>query len=236
MTTTVGRSRAGGDVALQRGEEALAVDRLDEVLGGAEREPAPALVDHRDDHDREARGGGIGLEAREHVPAVEPRQAHVEDHRDGLDAPHELEAVDAVARDHDGVPGALEVQGQQVRRAAVVLDDDDGPGGRVRPRRRRPPRAGATWRGSANANVLPSPGVARHPDPPPVELDDLARQREAEAGALGAGRRGAPAALEGLEDPLALGLGDPDAGVGDRHLDLAVRDRARRSRPSRRPG
>ena len=55
IATTVRPSPGWRDAARQRAEQRVAVDRLDEVLGGAEREARAALVEHRHDHDRERR-------------------------------------------------------------------------------------------------------------------------------------------------------------------------------------
>ena len=64
----------------------------------------------------------------------------------------------------------------------------------------------------------PGPGgPVFEPDPPPVGLDDRTRDRQAEAGAVLAA--GGIAAVEGLEDPLAVLGRDPLAVVGDLDLD-----------------
>ena len=58
------------------------------------------------------------------------------------------------------------------------------------------------------------------PDPAAVGFDDRAGDRQAEAGAVLAARR--VAAVEGLEDALAVAGGDPLAVVGDLDLDPAA--------------
>src|SRR5712692_7637827 len=63
---------------------------------------------------------------------------------------------------------------------------------------------------------------ALHPQPAAVELDELSRQREPETGAL-ALARGVAHLAELLEDRLLVLGRDADPGVGDRHLDAAVR-------------
>ena len=64
-------------------------------------------------------------------------------------------------------------------------------------------------------NVLPAPGWLFTPMVPPISGDELAGDREAEAGAAVAPGRGAVGLGEGLEEPrLRLG-GDADAGVAD---------------------
>ena len=78
------------------------------------------------------------------------------------------------------------------------------------PRRREP----APWpwlrrglAGKVNTNVLPFADLAIDPDPAAVELDEMLREREAEAGSLPAVRRACLPLLELLEqfarDPLA---------------------------------
>ena len=73
--------------------------------------------------------------------------------------------------------------------------------------------AAAGWIGIVNPKVLPTPtSLVTHIRPPcssTIRFDE----RQPEAGALGASAGIAPAALERLEDPLLLALGDPDAGV-----------------------
>src|SRR3954454_3030142 len=53
--------------------------------------------------------------------------------------------------------------------------------------------------------------VVDHPDAPAVGLDDRARDRQAEPGAAIRARRAVGALLEGIEDPLTIGGGDPGA-------------------------
>ena len=65
------------------------------------------------------------------------------------------------------------------------------------------------------------------PDPAAVGLDDRPRDRQAEAGAVLAA--GGVAAVEGLEDALAVAGRDALAVVGDLDLDPV----ARRSAPAR---
>ena len=72
----------------------------------------------------------------------------------------------------------------------------------------------------------PRPGVpVFEPDLAPVGLDDRAGDRQAEAGAVLAA--GGVAAVEGLEDPLAIAGGHPLAAVGDLDLDAPRPARAR---------
>ena len=72
---------------------------------------------------------GSLLSCGEQLPAVESRQQDVEDHgRRARARARQVEPLDAVARDRHGVTGVLEVDAQQVGRAAVVLDDEDAAG------------------------------------------------------------------------------------------------------------
>ncbi len=72
----------------------------------------------------------------------------------------------------------------------------------------------------------PGPGRAVfEPDPAAVGFDDRPRDRQAETGAVLAA--GSVAAVEGLEDTLAVARRDPLAVVGDLDLDPAGRRTAR---------
>ena len=62
-------------------------------------------------------------------------------------------------------------------------------------------------------NVLPSPGRAGDRDLAAEQADQLAADREAEAGAAVEAGGGAVALGERLEDPLLLLVVDADAGV-----------------------
>ena len=86
---------------------------------------------------------------------------------------------------------------------------------------RRPGTGGDT--GIANENVEPSALLGLHPDPSAVPLDDVARDRQPEAGPA-APEAGTVGLVEALEDPRPVDLRDPDAVIGDR-----------RPRPRRRP-
>src|SRR5206468_1343736 len=76
-------------------------------------------------------------------------------------------------------------------------------------------RSGGAGERQAEAHAGPHGGldvvVVDDPDAPAVGLDDGPRDREAEARAAVAARGAAGALLEGLEDPLAVGGGDPRA-------------------------
>src|SRR5687767_15297342 len=89
------------------------------------------------------------------------------------------------------------------------------PGGSVR--RDAPPHRASSG-GQAEADARPVL-ARREPDAAAVRLDDGPRDGQPEAGAVGAPRGLAAAAVEGLEDALEVGLADPVAGVGDLDLD-----------------
>src|SRR5439155_3751053 len=69
----------------------------------------------------------------------------------------------------------------------------------------------------------PDPDLALHPDPPAVELDELATERQAKASAFDLLRR-RPDLTELLEDRLLILGSDADAGVGHRDLHQVVHD------------
>ena len=109
-----------------RARSALAARyRLYQVLGGAEREPLSALVEHRDDDHRDIGHLGVRLQRREHVPAVELGEDDVEHDPRRAQLAHRLEAGLTVASDLDREPGAVQVQRQQVDRLLLVLDQQD---------------------------------------------------------------------------------------------------------------
>src|SRR5690349_13564164 len=68
----------------------------------------------------------------------------------------------------------------------------------------------------------PPAQLALDPDPAPVQLDELLRQGQPEAGALLLPRLVAPHLAKLLEDSRLVFGGNPDTGIGDRGLDQAV--------------
>src|SRR5207249_4606439 len=82
------------------------------------------------------------------------------------------------------------------------------------------PRMGA--RGKRERERRSDTHFALHPQAAAVQLDELSRQREAETGALALARSVAHLA-ELLEDRLLVRWRDADPGIGDGHLDGAVR-------------
>ena len=122
------------DAARQRGERArLRLDRLDEVLRRAEREARRRARRAS----RRSRPGWPPSPGRalSRASSSQPSSRGSRMSRmtaAGCELARQLEALVAVARRRDRVAGVLEVDLQQVGRAAVVLDDEHVP------RRRRP--------------------------------------------------------------------------------------------------
>src|SRR5438093_1178286 len=87
---------------------------------------------------------------------------------------------------------------------------------------RRIRSSGIGARGKGERERRSATHLALDPEAAAVELDKLSRQREAQTRAL-ALPRGVAHLAELLEDRLLVLWRDADAGVGDRHLDNAVR-------------
>jgi len=66
--------RRGQQLLREPGQQAVPVDRLDEVVVGAEREPQLAVVAHRDDEHRDVRDRRVALERPQDLPPVQARQ------------------------------------------------------------------------------------------------------------------------------------------------------------------
>src|SRR2546428_620832 len=81
---------------------------------------------------------------------------------------------------------------------------------------------GMGGRGKREREARSAPHFALHPQAAAVELDELSCQGETETGAL-AFARGVADLAELLEDRVLVLWRDADPGVGDRHLDGAVR-------------
>ena len=171
---------------------------------------------------------GIALELREQLPAVQPRQQDVEDHRRRARA-----AAPARAPRRRRGRSTRRSRRPRGRRAAGRPSAGRPPRpGRCPCRRPRGDRLAGSRAGRRALRTrarrdrererAADAGLALHPQPPAVQLDDPLRQREAEPGALRAGPRRATAALERLEDALLLRLGDADAGVAHAHLRLVA--------------
>ena len=97
----------------------VAGDRLDEVVGRAEREASAAFVEHRDDHHRNAPAvrGSDFRSARTCQPS-KPREHDVEDDRAWLERARELEPLLAVAGDLHVECGSTEVERHELERTS----------------------------------------------------------------------------------------------------------------------
>ena len=74
--------RASRRTCLRSGrEQPLALDRLGQVVGGAQRVAEVAVVQHRQHDDRDVGRGRVALERAEDRPAVHPRHQHVQGHQ-----------------------------------------------------------------------------------------------------------------------------------------------------------
>jgi len=71
----------------EHGHQPLALDRLREIVGGAERVAQVLVVDDREHDYRNVRERGIGLERRQDRPPVQPGHHHVERDRVGPELP-----------------------------------------------------------------------------------------------------------------------------------------------------
>ena len=174
--------RARYDAPGQRVEQLVAVDRLDEVFGGAQREPGALFVDHRDDDHRDPDVAGSPLSWAA-LPAVQPRQ---QDSRITAAGPR-LRASARPSLPSRATTTRIPLRDRRAgaRPTIVVLHDEHA--ARWRPalptwatgRRRGTPgeRDGEGERASGA-------GLALHPQATAVEIDDALRQRESEAGAL----------------------------------------------------
>ena len=149
----------------------------------------------------------VALDRAEDLPAVHAGEVDVEDHDGGTQLPDRGQPVGTAATADRLQPGGVEVQGQQLGRAGVVLDDDDERTSVARGQLDRPSEGVGSPAGrvrDGEAEGAPVAELAGEPQPPTVQLDDPLGQGEAQAGALDrAGRPGA--LLEGVEDPVLVG-------------------------------
>src|SRR5215467_1591279 len=112
--------------AVDGGEQLLLTDRLDEVFGGAQREAAATLIEHRHHYHRYPRRPRVCLELGENLPAVDSRQKDVEDNARGAQPAHRIQALFAVSGADDADTRRLEIGPQQIEGPPVVFHDNDG--------------------------------------------------------------------------------------------------------------
>ena len=183
--------------------------------------------------DRDLGEIGVGLQRREHVPAVDPRQDDVEHDRRRAQVRAELEARAPSRATSTAKPASLRWSDSRSTECSssstTRIVGTSSIGRRALARRRRGRHQARIGRVGAQREReregAPAADLALHPHPPAVQLDELARQRQAEPGALVAFGVAA-ALLERLEDPLLVLGGDPDPGVADRTSSSPVELRA----------
>ena len=83
-------------------DQALAVDRLGQIPGGAQRDAAALLIDNRDDDDGDVGECRIALQCGENCPTVDVGHHDVERHRRRPQLPHLFQPVDTARRGLDG--------------------------------------------------------------------------------------------------------------------------------------
>ena len=147
-------ARAARPVAAQDAQQPGAVDGLGEVLHGPQGEPQGLVVGDGEHHHRDVRQRGVGLERREHRPAVHPRHEHVQGDRVGARRAGQAQAL--LAPGGGEHPEALPGEGalQQVAHRRVVVDHQH-----------RPRRAGGVHR-ARPLDPAPARAPARTPAPP----------------------------------------------------------------------
>ena len=186
-------ARAARPVAAQDAQQPGAVDRLGQVLHGAQGEPQGLVVGDGEHHHRDVRQRGVGLEGRQHRPAVHPRHQHVQGDR--VRARRAGQAQALLAPGGGEHPEALPGQGalQQVAHRRVVVDHQHRAGGarRARPlvparrgrgggRRGRRPRLGGDRR-QADGEGGACAGLALHRHLAPQQAAEVAGQGQAQA-------------------------------------------------------
>ena len=219
----------------ERTQQRLARDGLDEVVDRAEREPERRVVDDRHDDDRDLARRCRPLEPLQDLPAIEVGQQDVEDDRGRSQGRGPLDAGRARrarrpsrTRPPRGTRAAARRRRGRPRSrapAAPSMATASAPGGRrlvCGPSERQ-----------VTPNRLPRPTSDSQVDGAAVRLDELAGERQPEAGALLARLPRGPAGTPRRSSPGRLGA-MPGTGVDD---DEPARRRHRstaRSGPSRR--
>jgi hypothetical protein len=213
--------------------------------------------------DRDARGRRVLAQCLEQPEAVEARHHHVGQHEVRHVAPRRGQRGEPVAHGFD-LPVGAEQPGDVPAHVRVVVRDKDPAGVRVRARcvvglrAVRQPARGlgdvqlggvGTAAGAADAvrrqmlgpqrdrhrERRALPDRRRHVDRALVQLDELADEREPDAGALVRARPRGRDAVEAVEDARHLVVRDPGAGVADlEHRAIVVLAQADRDLPGER--
>ena len=206
------------------------MDRLDQVIRGAEREPQRLVVHGAHDDHGDPGGDGVGLEVVQDLPAILVRHADVQQDEVGPGLPREPEPLVAVQGGQEFHAGLLEGLHDERVDLRIVVDDQDPalplehgrPGRRLggHGHRRERDGFGLVARGDqgerhGERGALAQP--ARDRDAPPHGFDQPLGDRQAEPGALVLAREGGVGLVElGEEVGQVLG-GHADPGVS--HLD-----------------
>ena len=202
--------------ALERREQAGAVDRLRQVFRGAECDAEPRLVEDRRHHDRDPGERGIGLERGEHGPSVHAGHDRVERDHVGREGARTRETGPSVGCLLDSVARAREVIAHQGAGRCVVIDHEDRQSipllGRLRGGVHR--HLGPRFRPrQAHRECGPLARHALDDDLAPHPLRDTPTDREPEPGAAVASCRRRVGLCEGLEEPRHLLRRHPDPRV-----------------------
>src|SRR2546428_1825467 len=165
------------------------------------------------------------LQAREHLPAIQPRQEDVESDRGRLQLARLADHVLAVPNDRCPESRTLQLPGEQLRCGWIVFHDEN--------QRQFSIAVGACDIELMRLDLLrlrycthrhvdrehaALAGLALDPDVAAMQSGETPRQREPKAGALLLAIDSRIDLLELVEDPALVSDRDADAGVGDRNL------------------
>ena len=214
----------------QQHRQALPIDRLGHVLGSAQPEALHPVLDDRDNDHRNVGGFVIIFQGRQHPPAVDVRHHHIQGDDGRAQLLDHLQGCRAGGDDMNGEALMVEEALHQLADLRVVIDHQhDGPsaaGGAGRdnrlPRQPRPRQSSdrcgrARGGGQADREGRAPADRAGQGKIAPQEAAQVARDRQAQAGAAGVVERvGEP--HERLKELGLIGRADPLAGIshGDR--------------------
>ena len=160
--------------------QAVAVDRLRQVLRRSEDVTHLRLVHHRHHDHRYVGEPVVGFDRRQHRPPVHFRHQHVEEDQVGADSPREGKPLHAVRRGERPQVGRgrADEARQEVAHRRVVVDHQNDAAGRpprrlrFRSRARQPrqaaPLSRPTTAGRRRTNVEPSPARLETETVPPI--------------------------------------------------------------------